>query len=93
MVDSWRPPISEVHGLAFHGRAVRSFPVFSSQFSVFSKELTNRDSIYSVCGKKAADSVIPSLARDLLFLRFEEKAVLVAARAFFPKLETGTEDY
>jgi len=93
MVGSWCPPNSEVHGLALHGRAVRSFPVFSSQFSVSVKELTNRDSIYTVCGKKAADSIIPSLARDLLFLRFEEKPVLVAARAFRPKLETGTEDY
>jgi hypothetical protein len=24
MADSWRPPITEVHGLASHGQAVRS---------------------------------------------------------------------
>jgi hypothetical protein len=37
MVDSWRPPITEVHGLASHGQAVRSmkFSAVSSQFSVF----------------------------------------------------------
>ena len=42
MVGSWCPPNSEVHGLALHGRAVRSF--FSFQWSVisFSKKLPAR---------------------------------------------------
>ncbi len=37
MAGSWRPPISEVHGLVPHGPAVRSIPVFSAQYSVVSK--------------------------------------------------------
>ena len=38
MVGSWRPTISEVHGLALHGQAVRSILVFSRQFLVVSKK-------------------------------------------------------
>jgi len=33
---SWRPTISEVHGLALHGQAVRSILVFSAQHAVVS---------------------------------------------------------
>ncbi len=36
MADSWCPPISEVHGLASHGPAVRSILVFSNSFQVIS---------------------------------------------------------
>ena len=32
MVGSWCPPISEVHGLASHGLAVRSLFLFSKSF-------------------------------------------------------------
>ena len=39
MVDSWCPPISEVHGLASHGRAVRSVLIFRGSFSVFMRIL------------------------------------------------------
>lgn len=38
MVGSWCPPISEVHGLAPHGEAVRSVLVFSLSLLVVSKE-------------------------------------------------------
>jgi hypothetical protein len=40
---SWRPTISEVHGLALHGQAVRSIIVFSAQFSVVSIQSSVQD--------------------------------------------------
>jgi len=43
MVGSWRPPITEVHGLAPHGQAVRSVSVFRGPCSVIREERRTED--------------------------------------------------